>query len=185
MPPKRVSAGKQSDCAGKRKRGARQSDAPDHARLPTGQSVVLRDSTIGVITDYEPDDGMYEITVESSQRIMYATCESILPRYQVILIDLQGRAELNGRRGTIEGWDSERQRYEIALDDAYRVKLQPQNVMLPHDARVHIEGLVSAVHYNGKLAKVVDHDVDSGKYDVQLFDNAKIHLRLKRDNVRL
>ena len=106
---------------------------------------------------------------------------------QIILIELE-KAELNKYMATVEGWDTDSKRYEVCLlADKRRLKLQPKNVLLPEGARVCIDGLQGAAHYNGILGKVRDFDCDSGRYEIEYVkeDGELGVLKLKRENALL
>lgn len=154
-------------------------------RIQGGEHAGASGQTIG----FDSADGFYEVGLDKGGNgLVFLPRSSLLPRYAVVLIDLEGRADLNKYRGTVEGWDAERKRYEVILDaDKSTVKLQPKNVLLPAGARICIQGLQGAAHYNGTLAKVTDFDADSGRYLVQYVDPAGELgvLKLKRENALL
>ena len=105
----------------------------------------------------------------------------LLQRVAVTLIALESRSELNGRVGTVEGWDSSRGRYEVRMAAGVPwVKVRPYNVILPQGSRATITGLA---RYNGRIGAVVSHDAADGRYSVQLSDAHE--LRVRRENVTL
>jgi len=143
---------------------------------------------IGEVAGYEDDDRLYEVVLPRGR--IWANRADLLPCYEVTVTGLEGRPELNGKRGTIDGWDAERERYEVALRDLEtpRVKLQPKNVLLPHGARVKVHGLVGAPQHNGHLAQITDYLDEAGRYTVEYINNeleTLTQVRPKRENVRL
>jgi hypothetical protein len=143
---------------------------------------------VGNIMGHDGEDGFYEVALPGGH--VYEQRTNLLPRYEVLVMSLEGRAELNGRKGLIDGWDGDRERYEVVLWDANtsRVKLLPRNVMLPHGARGRVHGLVGAPQHNGCLGRVTDYDDDVGRYTLEYVNretDSLAWLRLKRENVRL
>ena len=169
-------------------------DRPDV--LPDGLPVLVlagdKRGQKGSVCGFERDeayDGCYGIDLWAGGRPTFVDRRSLLPRYGVTLIGLQSRADLNKKCATIEGFDHERDRYEVELadDQKSRIKITTNNILLPTGARVRAHGLVSAAHHNGKLGQVVGYIEESGRYDVQLVDGSsgQTTVRLKRENVRL
>ena len=130
-------------------------------------------------------DGCYGIELWSGGRPTFVDRRSLLPRYAITLTGLASRAEINGTSSVIEGWDDVRGRFEVALEDKSRIRVQPSNVVLPVNARVRIHGLVSAAHLNGRLARIVG--IEGERYDVEFVDakGSTTRVRLKRENARL
>ena len=168
-------------------------DTPDILPEETNVRILAGDhqGKCGMVGSYESDEeyeGCYGICLEDSEdRPTFCDRKSLLPRYEVTLVDLQSRADLNGKSATVEAFDRERQRYAIKLHDESHIKVSPANMLLPTGARVRIHGLVSAARHNGRLGKVIDYNSESGRYDVQFADaaGALSGVRLKRENVRL
>ena len=171
-------------------------NAPDV--LPEGQSVLVvagsKAGERGTVISYDLDDaydGCYGVDLWSGGRPTFVDRRGLLPRYTATLTGLVSRADLNGTAATVEGWDGERQRYEVDVaHDKGRIKVQPSNLVLPVGARVRIHGLVAAAQHNGRLAKVIEHVPDSGRYDLELATatasaSSQQRLRVKRENVRL
>ena len=86
----------------------------------------------------------------------------------VEIVGLQGRPELNGRVGTVEGWEPSTSRYEVHVAPRHdRVHVRPRNVILPAGSRATITGLVAAPEHNGVVGRVASHDVASGRYHIE------------------
>ena len=141
---------------------------------------------IGDILAYEEDDDVYGVELSSGHaRVRRA---DLLPRYDVTVLELDGKPVI--KKGTVDGWHAESERYEVALRDLQtpRAKLHPQHVLLPTGARARVHGLVNAAHHNGRLGRVTDYDDNAGRYTLEYINNEEemlAYLRLKRANVRL
>ena len=117
---------------------------------------------IGDILAYEEDDDVYGVELSSGHaRVKRA---DLLPRYDVTVLELDGKPVI--KKGTVDGWHAESERYEVALRDLQtpRAKLHPQHVLLPTGARARVHGLVNAAHHNGRLGRVTDYDDNAGRY---------------------
>ena len=141
---------------------------------------------IGDILAYEEDDDVYGVELSSGHaRVKRA---DLLPRYDVTVLELDGKPVI--KKGTVDGWHAESERYEVALRDLQtpRAKLHPQHVLLPTGARARVHGLVNAAHHNGRLGRVTDYDDNAGRYTLEYINNEEemlAYLKLKRANVRL
>ena len=116
---------------------------------------------IGDILAYEEDDDIYGVELSSGHaRVKRA---DLLPRYDVTVLELDGKPVI--KKGTVDGWHAESERYEVALRDLQtpRAKLHPQHVLLPTGARARVHGLVNAAHHNGRLGRVTDYDDNAGR----------------------
>ena len=107
----------------------------------------------------------------------------LLPQYDVTVLELEGKPTI--KKGTVDGWHAESERYEVALRDLQtpRAKLHPQHVLLPIGARARVHGLVNAAHHNGRLGRVTDYDDNAGRYTLEYINNEEemlAYLKLKR-----
>ena len=91
----------------------------------------------------------------------------LLQRVAVTLTALESRSELNGRVGTVEGWDGRIGRYEVRLA-AVRVYVRPRNVILPAGCRATLTGLVEVPVHNGVVGRVASHDDENGRYHIEI-----------------
>ena len=107
----------------------------------------------------------------------------LLQRAAVTLVALEARSELNGRVGTIEGWDSSRGRYEVRMAAGVPwVKVRPYNVILPEGSRATITGL-SQAEYNGVVGRIASHDGGTSRYGIEI--QGGIRLNLMREHALL
>ena len=105
-------------------------------------------------------------------------------RVAVTLIALESRSELNGRVGTVEGWDSSRGRYEVRMAAGVPwVKVRPYNVILPQGSRATITGLARATEHNGVVGRIASHDGATCRYGIDI--QGGIRLNLRRENALL
>merc|ERR1719343_1864260 len=85
----------------------------------------------------------------------------------VVIVGLQSRTDLNGRRGSIISRDDAAGRIEVQLDGLAsneRVKVKPSNVKIAKDdltvgAQVEIVGLESRPDLNGRQGVIVAREV--------------------------
>lgn len=123
------------------------------------------------------------------QLAVYGTFErfghaELLQRVAVTLIALKFRSELNGRVGTVEGWDSGHGRYEVRMAAGVPwVKVRPYNVILPEGSRVTITGLAHAAEHNGLVGRIASHDGETSRYVIDV--QGGVRLNLRRDNALL
>jgi len=142
----------------------------------------------GTTLGFDNTDGFYEVGLDDGgSGLLFLPRASLLPRYDVVLMELEARADLNKYRGTVEGWDAEKGRYEVCLQaDNSTLKLLPKNALLPDGARVCVSGLQAAQH-NGTLGKVRNFDCAAGRYEVEYVkpDGQLGVFKLKRENTLL
>ena len=55
------------------------------------------------------------------------------------------------------------------MDDFTTQCVPPSSTLIHYDARVAIHGLVAAAQHNGAYGRIFDHDIDTGRYDVQIY----------------
>ena len=87
------------------------------------------------------------------------------------------KEELNGKVAASATYDSTSGRYvcEGLKADGTSISLKPENLILPPDCRVTIEGVTSRPGLNGKVGRVAG--VERDRYVVQLPDNEQVKLR--------
>eukprot|EP00435_Cladocopium_sp_Y103_P016689 s754_g4.t1 len=78
---------------------------------------------------------------------------------------LAERKEHNGKRGHVSGFDAQRSRYEVRLEDEPQViHVRPENLTQQCSVKVH--GLTSRPELNGKTGQIVGFDAQKGRYSV-------------------
>ena len=68
-----------------------------------------------------------------------AAAAEFQPGKRVQLIGLQSAPELNGKCGTVVGWNVERQRFQVRLDDGAHLRAKPSNIVAAPPAE-HVAG---------------------------------------------
>lgn len=83
----------------------------------------------------------------------------------VIVHSLNKAKEHNGKRGHVSGFDAQRSRYEVRLEDEPQViHVRPENLTQQCSVKVH--GLTSRPELNGKTGQIVGFDAQKGRYSV-------------------
>ena len=83
---------------------------------------------------------------------------------------------------TVDGMTEDNSKYLLKPRSGGRmVTVEPANVILGTGARVEVVGLVNGKRHNGKVGRILSHDVGTGRYCIEV--RADTHLKLKRTNV--
>merc|ERR1711976_226382 len=99
----------------------------------------------------------------------------------VTLTNLRSQPELNGKTGSVTGFDQTSRRYVVQLNhDNSVIKVRENALLWPTNTLVCVNGLKSSPQHNGKWGRVINFDGD--RYFVQLDDQGS-RLRLKPQNV--
>ena len=85
--------------------------------------------------------------------------------------------DLNGKTAAAATYDhaSKRYRCEGLKHDGSVLSLRPENVILPQECRVKIDGVSSRKELNGRIGKV--SGVENERYIVQLSNNEAVRLK--------
>eukprot|EP00442_Polarella_glacialis_P048305 CAMPEP_0115106430 /NCGR_PEP_ID=MMETSP0227-20121206/36653_1 /TAXON_ID=89957 /ORGANISM="Polarella glacialis, Strain CCMP 1383" /LENGTH=363 /DNA_ID=CAMNT_0002504031 /DNA_START=123 /DNA_END=1214 /DNA_ORIENTATION=- len=87
----------------------------------------------------------------------------------VVVRDLKGSAEHNGKTGKIAGWDQEKGRYQVEVSDGGEettLSLKPAN--LTQQATVHVVGIESQAELNGQSGQILGYNEQTGRYTIRL-----------------
>lgn len=104
----------------------------------------------------------------------------IRPRSRVWLRGLQGRADLNGREGTLGEWDDERGRYEVDLfEPRERVRIKIQNLA----PIVLLQGLQDRAELNGREGVLLDWLEEDEIWEVELLQPEPERVRVSTQNL--
>lgn len=102
-----------------------------------------------------------------------------MPNGQAVVVrGLAKVPEHNGKRGTVVGWDADRGRYEVTLEDK-SLSLRPEN--LTQLRRMEVTGLESRPDLNGKFGEILNYDDETGRYTVQI-QGCPSHMKLRPAN---
>jgi hypothetical protein len=170
-------------------------DEGDWRTIPNGTIVSLkglvsqpdRNGYRGKIIDYDESSGRYIVSVEASDEMLRVKPDNLLQHVQVNLVGTESQPALNGERGTIVGWDTERARYMVYVINLSKIfSLKPTNVILENGTVAKITGLKAKPELNDRFGTIQSWIRDSNRYDryeVQLSDSQVV--RIKVENVRV
>jgi len=153
---------------------------PDHLNqsLPVAElgvavvvNVVERGFRQAQIESYDPVEKRYRVCLLGSQD----TLECDAPQVQlcfaaddvVLLHSLQSLPKLNGKEVVVKGFDDEKGRYIVQLDDKSDcMRIRPECVQerIGNGVRVMIDGLEKAKDLNGTQAVIEDYESATGRY---------------------
>eukprot|EP00931_Biecheleriopsis_adriatica_P089449 TRINITY_DN6357_c0_g1_i13.p1 TRINITY_DN6357_c0_g1~~TRINITY_DN6357_c0_g1_i13.p1 ORF type:complete len:339 (-),score=90.09 TRINITY_DN6357_c0_g1_i13:287-1303(-) len=81
---------------------------------------------------------------------------------EVCILGLSKAAEHNGKRGQVQGFDSQRGRYEVSVEDGSSIWVKPEN--LTQLCNVEIHALKSKPELNGQRGNILGFDAVTGRY---------------------
>jgi len=169
----------------------------------------------GTVVGYDADSGRYTVSMDSSSTFFSGTSlqsqqssmmrvkqANLLQHAAVTVTGIEQQPEMNGKVGTIVGWDELRDRYKVAFVE-YKphktqsyVSLKPQNTILPVNTVVTIVKVKSKPELNGQSGTIIAHAgakssgsnravtaVRQQRYQVRV--NANQIVKLKFENVVL
>jgi len=149
--------------------------------LQVGTTVCLADLTseahngaVGTIESFDEERRRYVVRLHadgSTRAVRAANVRQIVTDAKVAGTS---KLELNGRSVFAATYDraSKRYRCEGLREDGTVLSLKPENVILPTDTRVTIDGVQTRPQLNGCVGSVAAVDVAAGRYDVRLHDEA-------------
>jgi len=138
----------------------------------------------GEVVQFIPSTGRYMVQLEETEETISVKPTNILQHVRVKMHDIQTKAELNGKTGTVLAWNNSKGRYNIYVPTIKQVvSLKPANVILHTGTVGQITGLSSKPELNGTWGTIKGWVRDSNKYDLQL--SAQKIIRIKVDNLRV
>jgi DnaJ family protein B protein 4 len=166
--------------------------APRYDCIPRGTTVSLkglvsrpdRNGDLGVVKQYDPQNGRYVVVLEDSDETMSVKASNLLQHVHVRLHGIESQPQLNGKTGTVMAWNPRTERYNIyvmALEKV--VSLKPGNVILDTGTVGQVTGLTSKPELNGRWGTIKAWIRETNKYDLQLSENQII--RVKAETVRV
>lgn len=84
---------------------------------------------------------------------------------EVVVRELKSAAEHNGKQGKVTGFNPDKGRYDVEIDDA-TLALKPAN--LTQTCSVKIVGIESQPEMNGQSGTVLNYNEQQGRYSVKL-----------------
>jgi len=141
---------------------------------------------LGVVKNFR-EENLESSGVSESQSSAEPFVKAGLPLGSCVRISkLQQRPELNGKLGTVVGWDSQQDRCQVRLPDGTGLLLKACNLDLASiepKMRVQVDGLQVRPDLNGSFGTVVEWDDREQRWKVLLDDGTgKL---LKESNLRL
>jgi len=178
----RMSAGMMGGGQRRPRAPPRTRDRPD--RLPQGANVMVvglkedgqQNGRIGRVEQFSEDRGRYIVALEGAGHLAVRPENVRQVLTDARIVGVKNQEGLNGRIASTVTYDTSSKRYkcEGLKGDHTVVALKPENVMLPTNSRVVVDGVQSRPALNGMVGSVVD--VDTDRYVVQLPDQ-KLRLR--------
>eukprot|EP00300_Choanocystis_sp_HF-7_P037328 c53420_g1_i1.p1 GENE.c53420_g1_i1~~c53420_g1_i1.p1 ORF type:complete len:356 (+),score=67.05 c53420_g1_i1:53-1120(+) len=147
---------------------------PSHSRMNnmTGRVVRFLPAQQRYTVQIDHSDEQFSIRPVNLQLLDVAVC----------IDGLASEPSLNGKSGTVVGFNEDSGRYCVSVDSKI-VALKPQNVLIPEGCLVRVEGLASAAQHNGKIGLVAALHPTTGRYEIRFDDGSGIFV--KPDNIRL
>ena len=118
-------------------------------------------------------------TSSRSRRRPHEQC-TIPSGHQVVVHGLSNSAAHNGKSGKVRGFEQQRGRYQVQLDDGSNLSVRPEN--LTQLCTVSVHGLTSKPELNGSSGRIVGMDSTSGRYVVIVQAAAPTVVRLQPSN---
>ena len=170
----------------------RRNPIPSYEMLDSGTKVIIRglktqpylNGFTGTVHEYEDSKGRYSVRLDGTDSKISLRPECVIEAIEgVRLKGLQSQPHLNGKIGSIIGWQEERQRFTVQLDSGKILALKSTNLVWPSSTTVKIDGLKNAVQYNGKWGKV--DSFDGSKYSVRLGRSGEQIVRMNPSHVQV
>ena len=138
----------------------------------------------GKVDEYDPTSDRYVVNLADGE-VLRIKLDNLVQQVTAQVVGMQNRAELNGQKATIAGYDAERDRYHADIAGIGRASLQLTNLILPAGTRGRVHGLTSdsGSKWNDKVGKVMGFDAEAGRYQLQMTTDEQ--LRIKPQNLKL
>merc|ERR1719152_92769 len=153
--------------------------AGTYVRIKGLTSAPERNGTQGRVESYDDARGRYMVQVDGEETTLAlrpANLEQLVTGTKVT--GVTSDVSLNGKSGTVVGWDSEKERYSVRLSSLPRaLSLRPECVVLPAGTCVTIRDVQAKPQLNGKRGKVQSYDYGAARFVVQLSGSEQVKLR--------
>jgi len=124
-------------------------------------AIVICDRGEGKIVGVDAESKRFRVRIASSGREELLSQEDFVQAIAGVRLVGLRMEELNGRTGQIVGFDSERGRYQVSLDNERVLAVKPENFIMPEGVVARVEGLRedgSGARWNGQYGRVVSFD---------------------------
>lgn len=121
------------------------------------------------VLQYDCAKDRYVVQIDGGDVVMSLRADNLFMLVDAAkLVDVKSKPHLNGCTGQVTDWKDGR--YLVALHSGTRLRLRPENVLLPKGTPVTINGLesVTGQRWNGKRGQIVSFDSHSGRYRVMM-----------------
>lgn len=169
--------------------GGRQAQQPcPPCCLTNATNVVVRGLTTasehngksGTVVGWDAQRCRYQIQLQSGGTVSLRS-QNLVQRCRVEVIGIQSKPEMNGKIAEVFGFDDEKGRYSVRVEDsAMAMGLQAGNCLLKQGTAITLQGL-SDHSLNGMMAQIVAVDRPEAKYTVQCQSGRQV--RVKADKV--
>jgi ribosomal protein L21E len=139
---------------------------------------------VGAVVGFDRGAGRYVVQRRGSADTISLKPGNVVELVDgVILANLRSQPGLNGKTGSVTGYDTDNGRYIVRLNhDGAVIKVRSSALLWPRNTLVCIEGLKNSPQHNGRYGRVVAFD--GSRYAVQL-DTAGSQLKLRPENVHV
>lgn len=156
--------------------------------LTKGTHVVIRGLTTafehngksGTVVGWDAQRCRYQIQLQSGETVSLRS-QNLVQRCHVEVIGIQSKPEMNGKTAEVFGFDDEKGRYSVRVEDpTMAMALHAGNCLLKQGTAITLQGL-SDQSLNGMMAQIVAVDRPEAKYTVQCQSGRQV--RVKADKV--
>lgn len=162
-----------------------QQSFPPHC-LPQNTNVVIHSLTTasehngksGTVVRWDPQRCRYQVQLQSGETISLRS-QNLTQRCQVEVIGIQNKPELNGKMAEVFGYDDEKHRYTVVVENIMVMGLQVGNCLLKQGTRVILQNL-SDQSLNGMMAQIVAVDRAEAKYTVQCQSGRQVRVKIDK-----
>ncbi|CAE7276927.1 unnamed protein product [Symbiodinium natans] len=156
--------------------------------LPRGKMVTVHGLVEAVehngkkaqVLGYDAAKGRYDVKMRSDGPVICVKPENLTQHCGMTVQGLTAQPHLNGQTADIMGFQPDSGNYMAILRKSSKmIYISPRNCILDGGTCIRLRGL-SAEELNGQLARVLEADLDAGRYRVQCRDGQEI--RVKYEN---
>lgn len=133
----------------------------------------------GTIFCWDAQRCRYQVQLEGGE-IVSLRAQNLAQRCRVEIIGIQSKPEMNGKIAEVFGYDDEKSRYSVLVEDPVTAMgLQAGNCLLKQGTAVILQGL-SDECLNGMMAQIVAVDRPEAKYTVQCQSGRQVRVKVEK-----